>query len=184
MDFLSLDFLCLPQGFRQLDAGFPWQRSELFPGGVVMQMFSAGGACVCQCVCADPESGVFERGGGRKHTYVCLRWSLTWADCHHCSYWWNVTLLYVCVCLVVRVVRLITDVGCCLDIIVLVCVYVCVCLMSTLPHSENFKQGPSCAYVCVFVHLGTKWHQGTLSIFVLTTLQMLNYPFLHSLSDP
>lgn len=25
-----------------------------------MQMFSAGGACVFECVCADPESGVFE----------------------------------------------------------------------------------------------------------------------------
>lgn len=25
-----------------------------------MQMFSAGGASVCECVCADPESGVFE----------------------------------------------------------------------------------------------------------------------------
>lgn len=29
-------------------------------GGVVMQMFSAGGGCVFEGVCADPESGVFE----------------------------------------------------------------------------------------------------------------------------
>lgn len=27
----------------------------------MMQMFSAGGECVCECVCADPESGVFEQ---------------------------------------------------------------------------------------------------------------------------
>lgn len=32
-----------------------------------MQMFSAGGECVCECVCVDPESGVFWAGGGRKH---------------------------------------------------------------------------------------------------------------------
>lgn len=29
-------------------------------GGVVMQMFSAGGTPVCECVCAEPESGAFE----------------------------------------------------------------------------------------------------------------------------
>lgn len=27
----------------------------------MMQMFSAGGECVCECVCVDPESGVFEQ---------------------------------------------------------------------------------------------------------------------------
>ena len=67
----------------------------------------SGGCCdadvlcrrrVCECVCAGPQSGVLEEAADANILDVCLRWSLTRADCHHCSYWWNVTLVCVCVC--------------------------------------------------------------------------------------
>ena len=107
--------VCVPRGFGKLDARSPWQRSAVFPGGVVLQMFSAGGVCVSVRLCRS-RTWCFWGGGGRKHSDVCLRWLLTRADCHHCSYWWNVTLVCVWVCLCV------------------VCVCVCVCVWYEINH--------------------------------------------------
>lgn len=35
-------------------------------------------------------------------------------------------------------------------------------------HPENAKQSPSCADVCVFAHLGTKWHSGHICVDHIT----------------
>ena len=128
----------------------------------------SGGCCdadvlcrrwVCVRVCAwlcRSRKWCFWGGGGRKHTYVCLRWSLTQVDCHHCSYWWNVTLLCVHVC-VSSCARSLTYhwYRRLFQLLLFLCVstWAWGVQRARLPH-KLLKGSNLCLCLCVFVHPG------------------------------
>lgn len=89
--------------------------------------------------------------------HVCLRWSLAWADCHHCSCWWNVTLVCVSVCFLCVHVCILNCKRKCEQSNILDYYFFIYFLCARREHitcmlcSENITKGP----VCACMHLGS-----------------------------